>query len=76
MGAHGGPSVQPQRNGRPIFENIFAEHSYGLVLKAGRVWVVDADLKAYFDTIPQEPLMRLVEEQIADSRVVELIGRC
>ncbi len=45
------------------------------LLKAGRVWVVDADLKAYFDTIPQEPLMRLVEEQIADSRVLELIGK-
>ncbi len=79
------------RNGiEPIFENIFAEHSYGFrpgkgakdalrrvdqLLKAGRVWVVDADLKAYFDTIPQEPLMRLVEEQIADSRVLELIGK-
>jgi RNA-directed DNA polymerase len=72
----------------PIFENIFAEHSYGFrpgrgakdalrrvdeLLKAGKVWVVDADLKAYFDTIPQEPLMRLVEEQIADSRVLEMI---
>lgn len=72
----------------PIFENLFAEHSYGFrpgrgakgalrrvaqLLKAGNVWVVDADLKAYFDTIPQEPLMRLVEEQIADRRVLEMI---
>lgn len=74
----------------PIFENTFAEHSYGFrpgrgakdalrrvdqLLKAGKVWVVDADLKAYFDTIPQEPLMRLVEEQIADHRVLELIRK-
>jgi RNA-directed DNA polymerase len=72
----------------PIFEHIFAEHSYGFrpgrgakdalrrvdqLLKAGRVWVVDADLKGYFDTIPQAPLMELVEEQIADSRVLEWI---
>lgn len=72
----------------PIFENLFVEHSYGFrpgrgakgalrrvaqLLKAGNVWVVDADLKAYFDTIPQEPLMRLVEEQIADRRVLEMI---
>jgi RNA-directed DNA polymerase len=48
----------------PIFENMFAEHSYGFrpgrgakdalrrvdqLLKAGKVWVVDADLKAYLD---------------------------
>ena len=74
----------------PIFEHIFAEHSYGFrpgrgakdalrrvdqLLKAGKVWVVDADLKAYFDTIPQEKLMRLLEEQIADSAVLKLIKR-
>ena len=74
----------------PIFERLFAEHSYGFrpgrgakdalrrvdqLLKAGKVWVVDADLKAYFDTIPQAPLMALVEEQIADRRVLELIGK-
>lgn len=74
----------------PIFENLFAEHSYGFrpgkgakgalrrvdqLLKAGKVWVVDADLKAYFDTIPQEPLMGRVEEQITDSRVLELIRK-
>lgn len=74
----------------PIFENTFAEHSYGFrqgrgakdalrrvdqLLKAGQVWVVDADLKAYFDTIPQEPLMKLVEEQIADSAVLELLRK-
>jgi RNA-directed DNA polymerase len=74
----------------PIFENMFAEHSYGFrpgrgakdalrrvdqLLKAGKVWVVDADLKAYFDTIPHEPLMRLVEERIADSRVLEMIRK-
>jgi RNA-directed DNA polymerase len=45
------------------------------LLKAGKVWVVDADLKAYFDTIPQEKLMKLLEEQIADRPVLELIGK-
>ena len=48
----------------PIFEHTFAEHSYGFrpgrgakdalrrvdqLLKAGKVWVVDADLKGYLD---------------------------
>lgn len=74
----------------PIFEHIFAEHSYGFrpgrgakdalrrvdqLLKAGKVWVVDADLKAYFDTIAQDKLMNLVEEQIADTALLELIRK-
>jgi RNA-directed DNA polymerase len=74
----------------PIFEREFAEQSYGFrpergckdalrrvdqLLKAGYTWVVDADLQKYFDTIPHEPLMRLVEEKIADGRVLKLIGK-
>jgi RNA-directed DNA polymerase len=72
----------------PIFEREFAEHSYGFrpgrsckdalrrvdhLLQAGYSWVVDADLKSYFDTIPRDALMRLIEEKIADGRVLELI---
>src|SRR5258705_2378128 len=74
----------------PIFEHIFAEHSYGFrpgrgakdalrrvdqLLKAGKIWVVDADLKAYFDTIPQDKLMNLLEEHIADTAVLELLSK-
>jgi RNA-directed DNA polymerase len=72
----------------PIFENTFAQHSYGFrpgrgakdalrrvdqLLKSGRVWVVDADLKAYFDTIPQDKLMERVQEHIADGPLLDLI---
>jgi RNA-directed DNA polymerase len=35
--------------------------------------VVDADLKAYFDTIPQDKLMELVKEHIADGPLLDLI---
>jgi RNA-directed DNA polymerase len=74
----------------PIFEREFAEQSYGFrpgrgckaalrrvehLLRKGYSWVVDADLQQYFDTIPHEPLMRLVEEKIADGRVLELIRK-
>jgi len=74
----------------PIFEYTFAEHSYGFrpgrgakdalrrvdqLLKTGKSWVVDADLKAYFDTIPQDKLMSLLEEQISDSAVLDLIKK-
>jgi RNA-directed DNA polymerase len=45
------------------------------LLNAGKVWVIDADLKAYFDTIPQEKLMKLLEEHIADGALLELIQK-
>jgi len=72
----------------PIFERQFAEHSYGFrprrgckdalrrvdaLLHSGHHWVVDADLKSYFDTIPHGRLMEMVREHIADGRVLELI---
>jgi RNA-directed DNA polymerase len=72
----------------PIFERDFALHSYGFrpgkgckealrrvdeLLKGGSHWVVDADLKSYFDTIPQERLMERVREKIADGRVLRLL---
>jgi len=72
----------------PIFETEFAEHSYGFrpgrgardalrrvdtLLKAGNHWVVDADLKSYFDTIPHERLMALIAARVADGRVLALV---
>jgi len=72
----------------PIFERDFAEHSYGFrpgrgckdalrrvqgLLEAGYHYVVDADLKSYFDTIPHERLMQCVERRIADGSVLKLI---
>ena len=72
----------------PIFERDFAPQSYGFrpgrgckealrrvdqLLKEGRVWVVDADIKGYFDTIPHEGLMKQVGAKIADGRVLRLI---
>ena len=72
----------------PIFETDFAEQSYGFrpgrgakdalrrvdtLLKAGHVWVVDADLKSYFDTIPHERLLALVKTRVADGRVLALV---
>lgn len=72
----------------PIFERDFAEHSYGFrpgrsakdalrrvdgLLKAGHGWVVDADVRSYFDTIPHERLLSLVGAKVSDGRVLALI---
>lgn len=72
----------------PIFEKGFAAHSYGFrpgrgckdalrrvdrQLKDGCRFVVDADLKSYFDTIPHDRLMACVREKVADGRVLKLI---
>jgi RNA-directed DNA polymerase len=73
----------------PIFEREFAPRSYGFrpglgckdalreveqYLKAGYTYVVDADLKAYFDSISHDLLMDDVRLRIADGRVLDLIG--
>jgi RNA-directed DNA polymerase len=72
----------------PIFEKQFAQHSYGFrpgkgckdalrrvdqLLKDGYEYVVDADLKSYFDTIPHDRLMAEVGKRVADGRVLKLI---
>ena len=72
----------------PIFEIIFSNRSYGFrpgrgckhalgvvnsLLQAGYTWVVDADIKSYFDMIPHERLMECLREKIADGRVLTLI---
>ena len=72
----------------PIFEREFHEPSYGFrpnrgakdalrrvvqLMKAGYVHVVDADLKAYFDTIPHDRLLALVKARVADGRVLALV---
>jgi RNA-directed DNA polymerase len=72
----------------PIFEVTFAPHSYGFrpqrstkqalrrvvtLLRAGYRVVVDADLQAYFDTIPHAPLRARVASKVSDSRVLALV---
>ncbi len=72
----------------PIWESGFAPHSYGFrpgrnapqaisrveaLLQQGGIWIVDADLKGYFDTIPQDKLLAAVAAKVADRRVLKLI---
>ena len=72
----------------PIFEREFALRSYGFrpglgckdalrrvdeLVKGGFEYVVDADLKNFFDTIPHDRLMGRMGERIADGRLPSLI---
>lgn len=73
---------------QPVFEPVFLDCSFGFRpgrsahmaldrvsqhLAEGYVWVVDCDLKGYFDTIPHERLVDRVAERVADGTVLRLI---
>jgi RNA-directed DNA polymerase len=72
----------------PIFDITFSPYSYGFrhgrgchhalerveeLLAAGYHYVVDADLKSYFDTISKPRLMARIREKVSDSRVLRLV---
>ncbi|VAW37699.1 Retron-type RNA-directed DNA polymerase [hydrothermal vent metagenome] len=72
----------------PIFEADFEESSHGFRprrsasgaineikenLKSGKSDVFDADLSAYFDTIPHKELMTLIAMRISDKHILHLI---
>lgn len=73
----------------PIFEADFQDCSHGFrpkraakdaissikthITSGGMRQVYDADLKGYFDNIPHEKLMKLIELRISDKRILKLI---
>lgn len=72
----------------PIFEADFVDHSYGFrpkrsahdaeerirqLANQGRDWVVDADIRAYFDTIDQTKLLARVAQRVSDRRMLKLL---
>jgi|EndMetStandDraft_7_1072992.scaffolds.fasta_scaffold49053_1 RNA-directed DNA polymerase len=74
----------------PIFENEFLDTSYGFrpkrgakeaiaevskLIEEGYIWVVDADLQAYFDTIPHDKLLNKISIHISDGRIIQLIEK-
>jgi group II intron reverse transcriptase/maturase len=74
-----------------VYEADFKDCSYGfrpgrsqhdaldrlsVGIKMGKVnWVLDADLRAFFDTIDHEWLLKFVEHRIADKRVLRHIKK-
>src|SRR3954467_1143179 len=72
----------------PIFEPHFADCSFGYrpgrsphmamrkvwqEINEGNFWILDADIRAFFDEIDQDKLVRLIAAEISDGRVLHLI---
>jgi group II intron reverse transcriptase/maturase len=72
----------------PIFEPTFHEHSYGFrpnrsthtalehvvtSMREGKEWVLEIDIRKYFDTVNHEQLLEAVNEEVSDGSVLRLI---
>jgi len=72
----------------PIFEKVFCDCSYGFrpgrsqidaiekieeYREKGYNWVLDADIKGYFDNINQELLIDFIKERVTDGWVIKTI---
>lgn len=60
------------RPGRSAHDAIAAASGY---VAAGKSWVVDIDLKSFFDQVNHDRLMTLLGRQVRDKRVLKLVGR-
>lgn len=73
----------------PLWEPEFSRHSHGFrpnrsahdavreaqgYVQAGKTWVVDIDLKAFFDQVDHDILMHRVGLKVRDKRLLRLIG--
>ena len=73
----------------PLWEAEFSPHSYGFrpnrsahdavgaaqrFVKEGKTWVVDVDLKGFFDEVNHDILMRHVGQRVRDKMLLRLIG--
>jgi RNA-directed DNA polymerase len=74
----------------PTFEEGFSENSYGFrpgrsahdavragqgFVASGKKWVVEIDLKSFFDQVNHDRLMTMIGRKVRDKRVLSLIGR-
>lgn len=73
-----------------IYDNQFSENSYGYrpkrsaqdaitktlqYLNEGYEWVIDLDIKAYFDTVNHDKLISILREDVNDSTTLHLIRK-
>ena len=74
----------------PKWEKLFSPFSYGFrpqrsaqdalqqalrYINAGRQWIIDLDLKSFFDKVNHDKLMSLISQQIGDKTLLRLIRK-
>ena len=74
----------------PIFEPTFSDYSYGFrpnrrcqnaidrtleLINQGYEWIIDLDLEKFFDNVPQDKLIRVVDNTVKDSDVTWIIHK-
>ncbi len=76
---------------QPLYERLFSEHSWGFrpgrsahdavregqrfQTEEGKSWVVDMDIKGFFDNVDHDILMAQIGRQVRDKATLKLIGR-
>lgn len=75
----------------PIYEQDFYEFSYGFrpkrgahdalhalrehCMELGGVWLVDADVQGFFDSVPHGQLQQILRQRVNDGGIVRLVGK-
>jgi len=75
-----------------VYEPVFLDCSYGFrpgrsahdalralnrtLFRRETHWVIEADIKSFFDSIDRKMLIEMLRERIADESLVRLIGKC
>jgi len=74
----------------PIWEREFSNYSFGFrpkrnahqalskareYINAGKHWIIDLDLKSFFDCVNHDHLMSLISKKVKDKTLLKLIGK-
>jgi RNA-directed DNA polymerase len=75
-----------------VYEPVFLEGSYGFrprrsahdalralnrPLNGGEInWILEADIESFFDSILRKMLMEMLQERVADTSLLRLVGKC
>jgi group II intron reverse transcriptase/maturase len=75
-----------------IYEQDFRKCSYGfrpgrsahdalravnaMAFRGNVVWILEADIKSFFDSVVRAKLMEMLQERVADGSLLRLVGKC
>ena len=74
----------------PVWEREFSNYSFGFrpkrnahqalakateYINSGKHWIIDLDLKSFFDRVNHDHLMSLISKKVTDKTLLKLIGK-